>query len=192
MQFFLFWSGHVTPCTPCWSLESLPSCLSQADDVHFYQGCHSLTYLINMLELTRFIVNHYVWFLQNSSQNPLGHTQKKKKKKRRRCTTAAITSSFFITRVSPKSCTLTRACSRTFVCAWNRLFCSPAAAWALVNKRKWKSIFPNYTDLWSTYKSMWSLLIKVQSLTCASLSDQFAGTSCNCVHHAHEKSPVNF
>lgn len=42
---------------------------------------------------------------------------------------------------------------------------------------------------WMSENVTW---LKVQCLTCPSLGDQFAGTSCNCVHHAQEKSPVNF
>lgn len=33
------------------------------------------------------------------------------------------------------------------------------------------------------------LVVKLLSWPCPSLGDQFAGTSCNCVHHAQEKSP---
>lgn len=39
-------------------------------------------------------------------------------------------------------------------------------------------------DLW---ECVW-----VCNLTCPALGDQFAGTSCDCVHHAQEKPPVNF
>lgn len=38
----------------------------------------------------------------------------------------------------------------------------------------------------------WVCQSVAESLTCASLGDQFAGTFCNCVHHAQEKSPGNF